>query len=402
MRISTLVVLACLLATNASAAPVNNAKQTKEQRVRQTLDKIKATCGITSGQFSYDVKGISLVYDGMIEREKLDCASNLTTLVGADFDSHDTSAPYSGPRRFIVKGPAKRLDSVAQESVAAHWTTIRRADAGDGTGFLEIEVGPSVTRRQAREFLDRFLFGDFSEIAIGLAPRTLYGIEGPAVDTVFRAAARRMYGALANSSCRPASGFDRETLIKPERDAVASFERELSTQPTAATQLGIAKEDAAFGQAHCWADDDIRFAKIHVEGDQKTVTSGITRLRELAPILDPMPDYKVPLNAAEFRNQVRAMMESVDLLCRWTSRGTNEEVLAASMAEIDDFEKSLSGSPYATHFNIAKADITYDRAGLVAECDGPGSEPVSKLSSGALAEVNVKIGKLRALMQDSK
>lgn len=393
LQLAKLLIVAMLgVAGAASAQPASTAKQTKA--TKSIVDQIRRDCGITSQHFTYDDEGISFQYDGMIEREKVDCARDKTALLGVGFEAFDQTAPYSGPRRFIIKGPPKRLAALAAEAAASGWTITHRSQADGEMAFLEIESGASFTRRQVSEFMDRFIMGDLRDIAIGLAPVSLAGYDLPATATDFRVTARRMYETLATPSCGTPPGFDREALLKPAHAAVAQLEQELSAS-VAGAHLAIAKEDAAYELSKkphsCWADDDVRFAKLHVEMVHDSVSAGSTRLRQLAPMLDPLPTQLPPPNVAEFRYRVRQLTASLLPLCRRTRQGTNEEVLARSSAEMQRFRASLEGSLYALHFDIAEDDARYQRSQITAECDDPGNEPVPKLSEAALAGTRKQI-----------
>ena len=129
----------------------------------------------------------------------------------------------------------------------------------------------------------------------------------------------------------------------------------------------------------------------------KSVTSGIARLKQLAPALDPLPASPAPANAVEFRYEVRQLVERTLPLCSWTSKGSNEAIFAATLAELKLFEDRLRGTPYALHYAVAKEDAAYDRSQVTAECDDPGSDPVSKLSAEMLASAKRQIGQIEGL-----
>ncbi|MCY7280221.1 MAG: hypothetical protein LH610_04875, partial [Sphingomonas bacterium] len=196
-----------------SAKPV--AKPKAFVNVKQAVEEIRKDCGITTGQFTYSDQKISVNYDGMIEPEKLDCATEAAILRGIDFDSYDASAPYSGPRRFILKGATKRVIAVEQEAVTAEWIVVRGSDAGDGISYLEIEPPAGGSRRDVRMFLDRFGNGNLADVAIGISPRTIYGHDKPSTGASFRHSARAIYGALRNRSCGAPPEFRRDELLQP-------------------------------------------------------------------------------------------------------------------------------------------------------------------------------------------
>jgi hypothetical protein len=376
---------------SAQAAP---AKPT----VRETLDKIKQECGITGGQFSYDDEVIRLHFDGMIEDEKLRCASDLTDLVGATFQSYDTSAPFSGPSRYIVKGHPKRVDTVAAAALAAKWTITHRADSAGGVAFLEIETGAGLSRREVRDFLDRFMT-EFSDVPIGLAPRTLAGYDKPMPATVFRSAARSMYKNLAMRSCNAPAGFDREAMLRAHRASVGALEREFA-DTEAGVHLRIAREDIAGEDVGCWADDVLAFAKLHVEMVQKSVRLNSAQMRQLAPAVDPLPRRPHPANAAQFRGKVRDLIEWTLPLCSYTSEGDNDSIFAGARARIAKFRNvRLRGTPYALHFRIAEDDASYERSRTVAECDDPDARPVAKLSNDLLKYAEKRVSELEKLVQ---
>lgn len=241
------LLFACVLLSIPNAVDAKPAPKAAPQLdMKKTVEEIRAYCGITSGQFTYSDKSIHVNYDGMIEAQKLECASQRAILLGIYFDSYDSTAPYSGPSRFLIKGPPQRLDAAAKDAVSVGWKVTHRADAGDGMAFLEVEAGSNLSRRVVQEFIDKFSRGDFHDIAIGLAPQTMYGHDQPATEAVFRSAARSMYGALANKSCNPAPGFNRDAEIEVKRLAVGALEDELAKSAVASSHLAIAKQDAAY------------------------------------------------------------------------------------------------------------------------------------------------------------
>lgn len=399
MRVSRLIVAVMVAATSAAIAkPANGEKRTRP--TQGLVDQIRKDCGITSQHFSYNDQGISLKYDGMIEREKVDCARDRTDLLGVGFDSYDLTAPYSGPRRFIIKGPPKRLATVAAEASALNWIVTERADGGTGFAFLEIETGANFTRREVGAFLDRFIMSDLRDIAVGLAPTSLAGYDLPDTATDFRVTARHMYERLGRRSCGAPRGFDRDALLKPDRDAVARLDDELSAT-IAGPHLAIAREDAAYELSKktdsCWADDDVRFAKRHGEMVHDSVSAGSSRLRRLAPILDPLPVQQSPANAPEFRYRVRQLTNWMLPLCTWTTKANNHQIFAASSAEVRQFEARLKGTPYALHYAVAKADASYERSQVTAECDDPGAKSVSELSGQILATTRKQIEQIAKL-----
>ena len=241
------------------------------------------------------------------------------------------TAPYSGPRRFIIKGPPKRLEAVAAEASALKWIITGQAVGANDMGFLEIETGPNFTRREVSAFLDRFISSDFRDIAVGLAPFSLAGYDLPDTATDFRSTARHMYEQLGTRSCGAPPDFDREALLKPDRDAVARLNEDLSAT-VAGPHLTIAIEDAAYelskNSSSCWADEDVRFARRHVEMVHGIVASGTSRLRKLAPAVRPLPTAGSPANASEFRYRVRRLTEWMLPLCSWTTKGSNEQIFA--------------------------------------------------------------------------
>ena len=210
-----------------------------------------------------------------------------------------------------------------------------------------------------------------------------------------------MYETLGTRSCGTPPGFDRDALLRPDRDAVAKLEQELSAT-IAGPHLAIAKEDAAYELSRkpdsCWADDDVRFAKRHVEMVHDGVVGGSSRLRQLAPALDQLPVHQTPANATEFRYRVRRLTEWMLPLCSWTTKGSNEQVFAASREAVQQFEARLNGTAYALQFGVAKDDASYERSQVTAECDDPGTDSVSKLSAETLATTRKQIDQLANLV----
>lgn len=398
MQLSSFALGLMIVVADAGHAKSADAKSAKPTQA--VVNQIRKECGITSDQFTYDDQKISFRYDGMIEDQKVDCARDKTAILGVGFESYDLTAPYSGPRRFLIKGPSKRLEAVAVEASALNWVVKEQAKAKDGIGFLELEAGVNFTRRDVSAFLDRFK-RDLSDIAVGLAPFSLAGYDIPDTSTDFRLSARQMYDRLGTPSCGAPREFDRETLLRPDRDAVSQLERELSLT-SAGAHLSIAREDAALEllkkPESCWADHDIRFAKLHVEMIHNSVTALSSRLRNLAPTLDPPPATQAPANAPEIRYQVRQLTIWMHPLCSWTTKGTNEQIFAPSWAEVRKLQEHLKGTAYEAQFAIARGDATYERSRVTAECDDPDNDPVSKLSAQALSTTKKHIDLINALV----
>ena len=71
-----------LMLVSTAALPTKPAHEDGRAKVTQAIaDQIRKDCGISTQQFMYDDKSISFKYDGMIEREKVDCARDRTALL---------------------------------------------------------------------------------------------------------------------------------------------------------------------------------------------------------------------------------------------------------------------------------------------------------------------------------
>ena len=384
-------------------SPPQSAGVSRSHQVRQTLDAIKARCQITTGQFSYDEDLISFRYDGMIEREKLDCARDLVNLIDVNLEAFDTSEPHSGPSRFLVKGPTYRLSQLAEHNALTEWTIVRRADASDGIGFLEIEPKSDISRKSVEEFRDLFSVGQFGDLAITLSPWTIYGLDPASAGAAFRKTARSMYEAERKPSCngqaglKTVEGFNRDTRLVAERAAIAEFETDVAGS-VAEDHLMIAKEDSAIEDLGCWNDSAMWLAERHLESDREAINAGIDKLRELAKELQPV-SLAAPPNAAQFRAVIADIEIMLDPLCRMTSKGTNDEVLAESRARLGAYRELIEGSLYAEQFDIAREDTKLSRVGLIAECDDPSDDPIIEVGKSIDDDIAALIGKARQLMR---
>jgi len=221
----------------------------------------------------------------------------------------------------------------------------------------------------------------------------------------FRSVATLVYEHMQRESCPPVTRYPRTKLLADEIRAVRAFETR-SAATNAGQQLAIVRADIdhrmttdAFG---CWsADDDPAFAKIHIDMAKKTIGEGLAELARLAPALGPRQDELAlsPAKAAAFRDAVRYLETSLHPLCDLSTLAGNDEVFAPARAQADAFRAGIATSPYADHYDIARADAHYQLANTMAECSDP--QPITRdaLQSRAVQQTMHALDTLRLLMK---
>lgn len=226
----------------------------------------------------------------------------------------------------------------------------------------------------------------------------------PAKSAEFRFVARDIYDDLLSPSCDAPAGFNRHELLRSELDAVSKFERQVKgTEP--GNQLAIARQDVQYSQQAgkgCWNDDDLRFAKLHVDMTKKTVRNGLAALRSLSPYLGSESDN--PLTGSgdrsAFRYDVSLLLQKVSPMCKLHVERENDELFKPAKREVDHFEQSLAGTSYAAHFAIAKEDVEHKRSKTMVECSEPDDSPPELISAAALAGAKKEIAALARMMKD--
>jgi hypothetical protein len=226
------------------------------------------------------------------------------------------------------------------------------------------------------------------------------GDDQPA-DARFRWYARDLYADLATTSCKGVvRGFDRSSRLVGERTALKAFEE--SVAPPAQFQLNLAKNDVLYLQRTdklgCLADDDIRFAELHVKMTKDGTPKLIEAMRQLVPELPDIPVLQgglSPSEAAEFRSFAKELIETTRPMCSLTTKAENRELTAVARAAVDKFRRELNDTSYAAHFAIAEADVDYRHAVTVTECDDPGSRPLAYWSQRFSKSVNRQIDAIK-------
>lgn len=218
----------------------------------------------------------------------------------------------------------------------------------------------------------------------------------------FRLAARRMYESLFDPSCEAPfespSGFSRERLLDKERREVSDFEQSLNGKP-GSEHLSVARADAALGRG-CWMDSDLEFALKHVEMTKETTRHSLVQLRELAPKLDYLNLAAGSATAGgEFRLGVGRLISAVEVPCLLVAGVSNDDVLAPARERMEQFERGLSGSAFATQYDIAKDDFEFERSVTVLDCFPPGKGGPEDISQASLQQVEQIVAELEALIK---
>jgi hypothetical protein len=226
----------------------------------------------------------------------------------------------------------------------------------------------------------------------------------PAKSAEFRFVARDIYADLLSPSCDAPAGFNRHELLRSELDAVSKFERQVKgTEP--GNQLAIARQDVQYSQQTgkgCWNDDDLRFAKLHVEMTKKTVRNGLGTLRSLRPDLGSESDSLLTGSddQSAFRYDVSLLVQMVSPMCDLHIERKNDELLTPAKREVDHFEQTLAGTSYAAHYAIAKEDVAYKQSITIVECADRSDQPPNLISAGALADAKKQIAAVARMMKD--
>lgn len=217
----------------------------------------------------------------------------------------------------------------------------------------------------------------------------------PAKTAEFRFVARNIYADLHKPSCDAPSGFSRRALLRSAFGAVSNFEQHVKGTE-AGKQLAIAWQDVQYNQQtdkRCWNDGDPAFAQKHVEMTNETVRDGLHALRVLGHNLSSEPDSRLTGSGdrSGFRYHVKRLVEMVRPMCSLHAERQDDELLKPAKLEIDRYERSLAGTPYAADFNIAQADVAYERSITIAECGEPSAQPPDRITADVLAEVEKQI-----------
>lgn len=223
------------------------------------------------------------------------------------------------------------------------------------------------------------------------------GPRPPAAEAEFRWHAREMYKSLLMPSCGAPRGFRRADLLRPEQAAVVAFEREASGTKLQ-SHLVLARSQVARAlkrDGGCWSDEDMRFARLHVETTRSDVRNGLARMQALAGSVGaPAPGGLSIGRGADFQHRVRDLVRSSRARCPITIRGDNDRIMAPARAELARFRQRLAGTPYAGHFDMAQADVAFEDSINVVECANPSSSPAAQASREALTNVKRQIAAL--------
>jgi len=220
-------------------------------------------------------------------------------------------------------------------------------------------------------------------------------------DAQFRHAARETYEALISESCTPNPALRRETVLARERALAQTFEQH--AEAAVRLQLDIARNDLAHrrssGHVNCWDDRDERFAARHVEMARNSARTGLAEMESLVPRLTSLPASTADLPAEEgaaFRARVFSLVEALNMPCQGTRAARNEVVRGPAMAELNRFRERIGSTPYAPHFDIARADALYEGSIWTVECVEPEDIPAAEASRRALDETKRQIAQMAA------
>lgn len=216
-------------------------------------------------------------------------------------------------------------------------------------------------------------------------------------DAQFRFVARDIYRSLLRPSCDAPPGFSREGMINDERRAVSEFERYLNDEP-GSEHINIAKADAAL-EGGCWEDSDPVFALMHVNMTKEKVRRGLEQMRELAPMLRSLKLASGSGSAGgEFRLRARRLIWAVRTQCTIVAGVFNDQVLAPARERVERFKLELSGSELATQFDVAEADVEFERSITRVECSEPKRQALQLARQTSLRNVEQDISELEAFI----
>lgn len=220
----------------------------------------------------------------------------------------------------------------------------------------------------------------------------------------FRYIATSAYEDMRRESCPPVTRYPRSKILADQIRAVRDFETKLAGT-NAEQQLEIVRADIdhrmAIDEIGCWsADDDPDFAKMHIDMAKKTIEHGLGEMARRVPALGPQGE-KLRLSAANgaaFRLAVRDLENGLNPLCAFSSLVDNDDGFAAARAQADAFRTSIAASPYADHYDIARADAHYKLSITMVECANP--EPITHdaLEGRTLKRTKDELDALRRLM----
>jgi hypothetical protein len=213
----------------------------------------------------------------------------------------------------------------------------------------------------------------------------------------FRYNARGIYLAILAESCPPDRALDRPAWLTRGDSAMRRFEEQAGSGAVR-FQLDVARSDAIYLQAHCRDKSNRLFFQSPMS--ENHVKIGVREMQELAPLVARLP-HKLsevsPERGVEFRAIARQLVAINSMLCP-SDRDVEEEViLAPANAEFRRFRQRLQGSPFAVHFDMAEADIRYDRTITSVDCVQPGVNVAAEVSRRALEETRRRVKRLRAM-----
>jgi hypothetical protein len=213
----------------------------------------------------------------------------------------------------------------------------------------------------------------------------------------FRYNARGIYLALLSESCPPDRALDRPAWVTREDSAMRRFEAQAGSGAVG-FQLDVARSDAIYLKAHCRDESDHVFFQSAMSEDG--VKIGLREMQELAPLVAKLPQKLSEVSAeggVEFRAIARQLVAINARLCQ-SDRDVEEEViLAPANAEFGRFRQRLQGSPFAVHFDVAEADIRYERSIWTVDCVEPEVNVAAEVSRRALEGTRRRVKRLRAM-----
>ena len=166
--------LVLFLSLASLGAPPALAQITKKA---EQAASIESECSLKKGTITVSGEEIHLQPSPNEAYEHVDCAIEKLNKAGLGklgFVGNEAApnAVLRPPLRWVAIGSNAQIAALRKAAEADKWIIIRTASASDGTAFLQLESGPTMTHAQAG-LVERIWKKEFGDLEFGYAPRKL-------------------------------------------------------------------------------------------------------------------------------------------------------------------------------------------------------------------------------------
>ena len=140
--------------------------------------RIESECGLKKGTLTVTGDHIQLLPSPDEAYERVDCAIDRLNkaqvgklgFVGNEADPHTILRP---PLRYIAEGSSAQMAALMKAAQADNWVIDKTGTASDGSMFVQLESGATMTFGQSEHLLNRIWRREFGDIFFGMSPRKL-------------------------------------------------------------------------------------------------------------------------------------------------------------------------------------------------------------------------------------